>query len=1385
MNKHINKFIKLLFLLPFGINGLAQAAAPFVPDDPFITGYVGSPAASGFNLRTDRVMYAIDYSSQDWSGNLHAYNVNTSGTTNTTDNWVTVDGLVTKYGAAPKIDAQAAGEGYNNSRKIVTRSGTTGVPFLWSNLSTAQKNLIDPGTANTATNSPVLDYIRGDRKNEAPAVAGYSTRSTVLGDIIHATPRYWNDGTNKTVFVGANDGMLHAINADTGSERFAYIPSMLIPKLNALKDAAYTHKYYVDGQLAIATFNDAALDSGASATVTASSTFTSILAGGLGAGGKGIFALNVTAVPITEADAASKVMWEISNTSAGFTSLGDTYGKPVFATLQDGTPTLIMANGYNNTNDGHAYLYIINPKTGVLIKAMDTGIGTKASPNGLSSPTLVDTDFDGRVDHAYAGDIDGKLWKFNLGTATARAQAPTLLHTTSPAQAITTAPNFKPHPDGGYMVTFVTGRIFTVADKDDKAIHYAYGIWDRPLAYADNADILEQSIFESNYTYTFSGVNKTIRVRTATKNQPYWGATFAGEAADQKHHKGWKTALPVGGERVVGDGAQISDAQFIFLSSNPTLDPDSLPPGQNWFMQLNALTGGNNTDIRFDLNSDSRFTTADKVSVTNAGTTTIENPAGRHLGGGVRSQLVAFTTTSFDIYIASYDKNGAPVAPDNSTTPDPSVVQTASTTLAPFITVNTPADSVPTTVVYSSTGTTSSTNTETNTSVGAPVISSGSGVAGGHFDEDIYYGPDTLNKGVTTYTRKLHHHEYDDTYDKTGVNMLAASDSGFNLSKAILSTSTQFKVLVQNQYLNPAVSIHVNGSPTYVFNLDQGYIPIKNYTTSSTFNISSLPTYTRDTVKSLAINMPTDAFAQKDWWNTGTAPNNALPADIRVGLHPTVTGCVNKSAGTTDGNLYQPVIPPGTETNFGLAANSIPEYGKLGYSTTTTPLTAKGVRHNGALIVQVIAAATPQSELEMTVPNRPEYGWRVKAAFHDARVLAEYTTFWHHPNGKCYGSVGWTKLAPQDPSSSTPSGTPATGSSDPKIGGFAVNSAGAFVPPTLGTTVGTPVTNPDGSVSTPTTVVSLLSNGSYSSVTSITTVPPKQTIGTNVGVPVVNPDGSITTTTTTISDNGLGGYTTKIDINTVGATGTAPAVGTVVSAPVTNANGSVTTITTVTVRNANGTYTSTATANTTAYDTVIANPALVGDSAAAIAARAAIAEAKLIADTGITGKVYPPVTNADGTITVTRKIATLVTAANATDPALIGTYTITGVETTYAKGTNISNTGEVITNTPTTNTTVTDTGVLVGGVFPGNDAVVPNPVTNVGTITDPITGTAPPPVTGTDPVSGTTPITVTVTGADIVTSSSTDTPPNDKDDKDNKTPSGAEFRINWRELTNN
>jgi hypothetical protein len=364
---------------------------------------------------------------------------------------------------------------------------------------------------------------------------------------------------------------------------------------------------------------------------------------------------------------------------------------------------------------------------------------------------------------------------------------------------------------------------------------------------------------------------------------------------------------------------------------------------------------------------------------------------------------------------------------------------------------------------------------------------------------------DTCANGTTTCRYKQHDHEYDDAYDKTGVNFLDPGNPNYNIAKAIPSTTTPFKVLVANQYLNPAVKLNI-GNPNYLFNVDAGYVALKNYQTSATLDLSTVPTYTRATVGSFAFNMPVDAFTPRDWWNGA----NGLPADVRVGLLPTEPRCVFQSADKTfDGNMYQPVIPAASVTADG---NGSPGYSSV--SPATTALTATGVRHNGALTFQVIKAETPNNAIELSVPGRPEYGWRVKSQFYATYVLVEYTTFWHtkHLN-ICYGESNWAKLpAPEN----RPCGSvdtqfirqcdlppPPGNGTDPLIG----NLGG-------GTGTVTSVTTTSNAAGNQTTTVIVFSNTLRATI-----------------VRTANPDGSVTIVTTDTA----GAVTTQVIANSAGA----------------------------------------------------------------------------------------------------------------------------------------------------------------------------------------------------------------------------------------------------------
>ncbi len=925
--KTILKFALLAVAL--SVTGYIIAAAVFTPSAQPV-GSLAQLEVTNFDLTSgNEIVFKTDYLREKWSGNVYAYPVSKEGDINTPAEWWT-------GGAAIHLDNQ----NFDTGRKIVTlKSDGTKIPFRFASLSTAQQNLLG---ATTTARTNVLNYVRGERANEIAKGGALRDRAHVLGDILHSRPFYMPNNGEPVLFVGANDGLLHVIDArgaQGGDELWAYMPAMLMGNLAKLTVDPYAHDYFVDGGLNVA---DAVI----------SGVNKKVLVSALGAGGRGLFALDVTNPIVTsESDAASKSLWEITNASSGFGNLGFTYGTPVINKVNSGSgqSAVIVANGYNS--GGASSLFVIDAGTGALIKEITT---SGSAGGGLSTPTCVDNNSDTRIDTCYAGDIDGKLWKFNMTSATSASWGATLMYTTNPAQAITMSPATVAHPLGGNMVNFATGRMLTTADETDTATHYAYGIWD-PATSIPNASILSQTIVQR--TYTKGSVSIPVRVST-TDNKPVWTSGAA-------NHIGWKVALPKTGERVVGDGSFVENGRFYFNGTNPTvINPEPQPKGENWLMELDALTGGVTNSPFLDLSADQLLNNDDRTRYVSGDTI----PAGESIG--------AVNTTFSGIALGRLVTEGVGSQP----------------ILVQLTNLNT-------------------TFTNQNPDVILPLTSTDRGVAGGHFDVDIYYPT------FAGATRK-HFHEYDDIFNVTGVNMLRASDSSLNLSNAIkdeVAATTPFKVLVHNQYLNPGVTVAVGNNP---------HVSVKLYGNQAkelqaTNVINNAPTYTRNTANfELEFNMPIDTFTAKDWW-TNAGGSGFVSGSNRVGLHPTVTGCVNKEKNFT--TYYNPVIPP---------ANSS--------TTKGTASTTEGVRHNGALTIQVIKSNTTAAQIELNVPLRPEYGWRLNKASHNAQLLAEYTVFWHHPNGQCYDDSAWTALPPKDTSPSNPSSyrTPVAGSDDPSDGSF-------------------------------------------------------------------------------------------------------------------------------------------------------------------------------------------------------------------------------------------------------------------------------------------------------------------------------------------------------------
>jgi len=1011
------------------LSGPVLAAPEFTPDSQ-PTGWISRPVVTFFDLSSgSEAFYQLDFRKSTWAGNVLAKDVNSTARIQTTGPWDEADPtLVTAASMLDNLD-------YSTGRKIAT----IGSPFRWANMTGAERTALG--------SEDILNYVRGDRSNEEPDGLSLRLRESVLGDIQHSNIHYWDDTVNQTLFVGANDGMLHAFNANTGAENFAYVPSMLITKLDKLTAKPYVHTHYVDGPISIA-------------NMEVSGATKAILVGGLGAGGAGLYALDVTTpTAANETAVADKVLWEISPATTSFEDLGHTYGTPMLTRL-DGTAVVIVGNGYMNTGSGHAVLYVINAVTGALINAIDTGSGSSATPNGLSSPTLYDTDGDFIPEYAYAGDIDGNMWKFDLINNTS-----SLLFITSPVQAITSAPAVQSHPLGGMMVAFATGRVLTSGDQAITDTHYVYGIWDgAPDA---NNQLLVQTLTPS----TYGDGDDEGAVRTITSNIPDW-------TAGSGHHEGWRVALPPG-ERVVGEKPFYNNGRFYFLSTNPTLGT-----GDNWLHELVFNTGGSPQAPIFDLNQDESFDDDDLAD--NGGI-----PVAKFLGSGVFSQplLVRAEGLSTTLYAFHPDLeviDGVPTPPDDPGVsgghfdydiyyfdPPPAkstgIEQKRSNICAKKKEVDKELEEISTSYCTAANGFDDGyafmTDFHENSNCGEKAAKTK------YFD--ITCSTYTTDGEYGDYAKVKHVHEYDDKYDVTGVHMLNASDPVFNLSNAILDVTTEFKILVMNQYLNPAAKLSVGGAD---------YVNVKTYgnlasETSAETLLNGLSTYNRGNIDTFIFNLPLDAFKSKDWWEDGI---------IRAGLIPTQTGCVNNV--NDDGSMKN-------QTNEGNGKGK----GIFG---------PNGERFNGSLTLQLIKADTPPGQIVFNGPDE-RYGWRVRQAQFTNYVLAEYTVFWHHPNKVCYGDDDWVKDPPEDFESDAKSEDKAPGSADPTDGIFGGGLA----------VIGTVVTV-DGFVTTTTT--------SYADGTEYVKTETKKDDGSTV-IHSVFRDGKEETVTIYTGDGGKAGF---IDPNT-------------------------------------------------------------------------------------------------------------------------------------------------------------------------------------------------------------------------------------------------------------
>lgn len=586
-------------------------------------GALSAASATSGQLTATTRAFVQEFTTADWSGRLLAYSLNPANASLDTVQW----------DAAAKLKAKVTASGFA-SRLIATYNGNS-VLANWANLTTAMQADLNTAPNGTADgNGQIrLDYLKGDQSNEQGSGLNlFRQRSSLIGTLINSGSLYvqkpssnWpatfsgysafvtnNQNREAMVYFGSNNGLLHAVKAADGEEVFAYLPSLVASSgvrtgLHYLTDPSFNHHYYVDGPLSV---QDVFTKSRASG----SESWRTILTAGLGAGGRGLFALDVTdPSAFTAANVGKLVMWEFGASDSA--DIGHITGQPIIAPMQNGKWAVITGNGYNSTS-GIAKLMIIYVDGGIDGSwtagtdyiVLNTFSGSASDKNGLSAPAVLDITGpsglpDGKVDLIYAGDIYGDLWKFDVSDVSDGNWTVSKLFAGSRTQPITAAPATGINPfykkdkptmtDPNMMVVFGTGQYLGTNDVGNTDGQNLFGVFDNGTNTNVNAgELVEQTIT----TETLDGY------RLASKNP-----------VDFAVNKGWKLVLPTTGERVVYTPQVRGDLAY-FESIIPSGDGCEVQAGSGFLMAVGLAEGGAPTISSFDRTGDGIIDDNDKIA---------------------------------------------------------------------------------------------------------------------------------------------------------------------------------------------------------------------------------------------------------------------------------------------------------------------------------------------------------------------------------------------------------------------------------------------------------------------------------------------------------------------------------------------------------------------------------------------------------------------------------------------------------------------------------------------------------------------------------------------------------------------------------------------------
>ncbi|MCC6211426.1 MAG: hypothetical protein IT513_10330 [Burkholderiales bacterium] len=489
----------------------------------------------------------------------------------------------------------------------------------------------------------LMKFLRGAHGHETRTTVAadqqfYRLREAVIGDALESQPAFigapifsypypgYSEATTGfkaakasrpgTVYMGTNDGMLHAFSSDgvptlpAGRERWAYVPSMVIPNLWKLADKQYADKHtnYVNGSPITTDICVARCNNPHTGVSSTDPDWRTIVVAGLNAGGRGYYALDITDPE------DPKLLWEFT-TSAGIgvatdDDLGFTFGQPVVTRKADGTWVVLVSSGYDNgadspvkvagsfvanspAGDGKGYLYVLNAGTGAIMAKISTGVGSAANPSGLGKIAGFNAEPGGnRASYVYGGDLQGNLWRFDInsgaaaaiGTGSAFKLAELYSDTAGTVrQPIMTTPILGVIQ--GKRVVFIgTGKYLEQSDLTTTPTQTQYAIKDddasTTLVNPRTSTLMVQQYLINNPDGTATRLSAASASATVTGVNPVNFGT----------NLGWFVDLPDSRERVNID-AKLVEGTLLVPSIVPSATACS-PGGFGWLNFFDFLTGG-------------------------------------------------------------------------------------------------------------------------------------------------------------------------------------------------------------------------------------------------------------------------------------------------------------------------------------------------------------------------------------------------------------------------------------------------------------------------------------------------------------------------------------------------------------------------------------------------------------------------------------------------------------------------------------------------------------------------------------------------------------------------------------------------------------------------